>query len=202
MLNSRLDQEDVDVDSFQSIVDSLEDAGERDADVAIAESFRRYSGPLADYMMDLRDEAEQSQERFVSEITIEPAEAAESLGGGKQVIGRMLTEVEKEVEYMANGTSYRIDVSAVPDVAEQLRKLDERPTREEESRRIREIIEEEGPVQGPEIIEAYEEMMGYRMTENQLENRIRDHLDSVKAVDEGYTLGGNRATVSKGLDLR
>lgn len=188
MLNPRIDKEEIELESFGKHLEELEQGGmENNLNVA---SLKRYSGPLADHMDSVYEEARESA-AVKSNIVYKREDIQEEIRGNKRIIGGIMTDLnEFYSDVVVYDESFRWDVGLIPEVTDQLRKVDgEEMIFEEEAEIFHDIIEEYQPVEGPEVVERFEEKTGYAITYQQFKNRVKTLIEEdVVPTGEGYRL--------------
>lgn len=193
MLNPRVDSEEIELESLEKHLQELEkekldeEGCGKKLNVA---SLKRYSGALADYM-DSEYEDAKTGNAVKSNILYNWEDLKEDIGGNRRIIGSILTELNVYYnDVVIHDEPFRWDVGLIPEITDQLRKVDgqEMPF-ENEADEIREIIKQYQPIRGPEILDKFEEKTDYSITYNQFMKRTEAlNEEGLLSTDEGYAL--------------
>lgn len=155
------------------------------------ENLERHGEGLAEYLEEKGDEVRRKNSRgaVLSNVKVEVSELAETLNISCQKAGAIMTGLEQNLSAVreASNSVYLVKFNEISELSETLHKLPNKETRYDEKKLIEEYLSEEKPLTASEIKRHFEEDLGYEITINQVNRRLKT-MRGVENTGSGYTI--------------
>lgn len=133
-------------------------------------ALKRYANRIGSYLA--KDYSKAREKRGIKKVKVTSDQLSENNETG---IGRALSTLAETTDYVdKTSNTYRVEVGDVPYLHRELDNLENQLTPEEEKEKIKKMLQEDGPMTGPEIAEKLSDKLDYDVDSGQIGTRMRD----------------------------